>query len=117
MGKRIGEPYDPALRESEHGSRLYQTWRKVRQSPHCQEWEYYPTFYEWAMQSDYTLGAWLRLIDEEKPYEPDNCMWHIPGLDEKNIPASWPDEWNRTVNRIRKHYGMPPLEGTRYDDI
>jgi hypothetical protein len=91
-------------------------WRKVRKYPHCREWGYFPTFYKWAMQNDYTLGAWIRLIDENKPYEPDNCIWHIPGLDEKNVLVSWADDWNKTVNRIRKHYGMPPLEGTDYGD-
>lgn len=116
MGKHIGDPYDPAIRKTEHGSRLYQVWRKVRNSPHCEEWEYFPTFYEWATK-DYTLGAWLILLDPDKPYEPGNCIWHMPGCDDKNVPVSWPDEWNRAVNRVRKHYGMPPLEGTNYDDI
>ena len=116
MGKRIGEPYDPALRQTEHGSRLYQAWRKIHRSPHCEEWEYFPTFYKWAMQSGYRVGAWLQKVDANEPYEASNCIWYYPGGDKKNVPRSWADKWNETVNRIRKHYGMPPLEGTEYGD-
>ena len=116
MGKYIGEPYDPAIRETEHGSKLYQFWRKVRRNPHCEEGEYFPNFYAWAMQSGYEVGAWLRRIDADKPYEDSNCFWYTPGIDDKKIPVSWIDDWNKTVNRIRKHYGMPPLEGTKYGD-
>lgn len=115
MSKRIGEPYDPALRQTEHGAKLYQCWRRVRSFPHCEEWEYFPNFYEWAMANGYTTEVWLRRVDESKPYEPGNCTWYIHG-DKKNVPASWADSWNETVNRIRKYYGMPPLRGTEYED-
>jgi hypothetical protein len=48
-------------------------------------------------------------------YCPENVFWHTPGLTEDVMPTpDWADEWNKTVNRIRKHYGMPPLEGTEY---
>lgn len=117
MSKHIGEPYDPALRQTEHGSKLYQTWRKVRQAPHLEEWGYFPTFYEWAMQDGYTTGAWLRRIDENEPYEPSNCQWYIPGETDKYVSPEWADTWNKTVNRIRKYCGMPPLEGTSYDEL
>ena len=30
--------------------------------------------------------------------------------DDPPPPASWAEEWNKTVNRIRKFYGMPPVE-------
>ena len=109
--------YDPTLRESEHGSKLYQTWRKVCQAPHCEEWESFPTFLEWAMQSGYTPGVWLLRIDKNKPYEPDNCKWYVVGENDRYIPPEWAYKWNKTVNRIRKYYGMPPLEGTEYGDL
>jgi hypothetical protein len=101
------------MRESEHGAKLYNAWRKIRRSPHCEEWSCYPPFYNWAMQNGYVMGAWLRLINETGEYSPDNCKWHIPGSkdDDPILPETWADEWNKTVNRIRKHYGMPPLGG------
>ena len=117
MSKRICEPYDPALRQTEHGSKLYQTWRKAHKAPHCEEWESFPIFLEWAIQSGHTPGAWLRRINKNKPYEPNNCIWYMPDHENINVPELWAAKWNKTVNRIRKHYGMPPLEGTDYGDL
>ena len=111
-----GEPYDPALRQTEHGSKLYQCWRTVRKNQHTTDWDYFPAFYEWAMQNGYQSGAWLQRNDPDKPYEPGNCAWHIPEYKKNRVPKEWADGWNKTVNRIRKHYGMPPLRGTEYVD-
>lgn len=113
-----GDAYDPELRESEHGSRLYGAWKTLRKHSYCEEWGCYPAFYHWAMQNGYTLGAHLRLIDESGIYCPENCVWKIPKckMDDPPPPPSWADEWNKTVNRIRKYYGMLPLEGTEYVD-
>ena len=119
MGKRVGQAYDPEIRLSEIGSRLYQTWRKIRHNPHCEEWDNYQVFYEWALHEGYSLGDWLRLIDDAKPYGPDNCVWRATRL-QAATPSdmlAWKEDWNIAVNRIRKHYGMPPLEGTNYDDL
>lgn len=111
MSKHYSEPYDPILRTSDHGSKIYSAWRSVRKHPHYEAWESYPVFYAWAMDSGYTLGARLRLIDESKPYCPENCMWFEQS--ECTYKFSdlkvWADNWNKTVNRIRKHYGMPLL--------
>lgn len=113
MGKRYGEPYDPEMRESDHGARLYNAWKKLRKFPHCEEWDCYPAFYTWSLENGYVIGAWLRLHNQSGPYAPDNCVWYIPGgYDfEPPPPPSWADEWNKTVNRIRKHYGLPLLGG------
>lgn len=114
----MGKTYDPALRKTEHGSKLYEIWKRIRKSPHSKEWDYFPAFYEWAMQNGHENGAWLRLIDKSGTYHPGNCVWYLPGVCENSSrPASWEDSWNTAVNRIRKHYGMPPLEGTDYGDL
>lgn len=111
MGKFAGKPYDPELRRSEHGSRLYGVWRKLRRHPYCEEWNDFPAFYAWAIHNGYSLRSTLKRLDKNKPYGPDNCVWNT-----KNpVDPEWADVWNATVNRIRKHYGMPPLEGTEYD--
>ena len=116
MGKRVGESYDPKLRKTELGSKLYQIWKRVRKSPHIEEWDNFPVFYEWAMQSGFEDGVWLRKINQDKPFTPDNCEWYIVSEDKDHIPPEMADSWNKTVNRIRKYYGMPPLEGTTYGD-
>ena len=114
-----GVPYDPKLRKTEHGSRLYAVWKRVRKQPHDEEWDYFPTFYEWAMQSDYTLGAWLRRLNVREPISKRNYCWYTPGEEDTQYlyDEKWVADWNRSVNRIRKHYGMPPLEGTDYGDL
>jgi hypothetical protein len=118
MAKRVGKAYDPAIRMTEAGSRLYQTWRKIRRNPHCEEWLDFQTFYTWAMSVGYKLGDWLQLIDSDKPYAPDNVVWYSPRHTATPPPdyVAWKHDWNTAVNRIRKDYGMPPLEGTNYGD-
>lgn len=109
--------YDPALRKTEQGKKLYGTWRRTQRYSRCKEWDDFPAFYDWAVHNGYVNGAWLKRIDEEVPYRPDNCVWYYPNdYVGDRMPVSWADEWNKTVNRIRKHYGMPPLEGTEYGD-
>lgn len=116
MGKRYGKPYDPKMRETEHGKHLYSFWRKVNHSPHCEEWGWFPAFYDWATKNGYEIGMRLQLIDDSQPYSPDNCEWCFP-IYERSPTATWADDWNKAANRIRKYFGMPPLEGTSYDDL
>lgn len=115
MGKCHGERYDPEMRESEHGSQLYNAWRRARRHPHCESWESYSVFYEWSVYNGYTPDAVLRLIDKDKPYGPDNCEWYISEKTMK-IDYARAAEWNAAINRIRKRLGMEPLEGTSYAD-
>lgn len=108
--------YDPELRKTEHGSKLYQTWKSMRKADHCEEWESFPVFYEWAMESGYEIGAWLKRNDMSAPFSPQNCFWYTPRESVGDISQEYKDRYNATVNRIRKHFGWPPLEGTEYGD-
>lgn len=112
--------YDPMLRKTLIGKHLYYHWKMVRRNPHTPEWDFFPDFYTWAMSSGYAIGAKLHLIDATLPHSPDNCVWRFSRPEEKQPTRDsdgWTDKWNRTVNRIRKHYGMSPLEGTDYGDL
>ena len=111
-----GEPYDPALRKTEHGAKLYQAWKTVTKAPHCEEWGYFPTFYEWAMQNGYEVGAWLKRWNRNDQFDPTNCFWYLPREKNSSITQESLDKWDEAVNRIRKYYGMPPLRGTKYGD-
>lgn len=109
MSKLRGEPYDPEMRTSEFGSRIYSAWISMRKHPHIDLWESYSVFYTWSVYNGYTGEAILRQIDKSLPYGPDNCVWYtsekVVDIDKKRA-----EEWNAVVNRIRKHYGMPPLK-------
>lgn len=109
--------YDPALRQTEHGSRLYEMWKRMRKHPHCEEWDFFPAFYTWAMENGYEAGKWMRPLDKNKDWSPSNVAWYVPTVGSARPDKEWENTWNNTVNRIRKHYGMPPLEGTSYADI
>lgn len=110
MGKNVGKPYSPELRQSEHGSRLYNAWKKLRRKPYSEEWNDFQSFYNWSIRDGYSIGDTLVLIDDSKPYSPENCVWRSKA----NADPQREQEWNAAVNRIRKYYGMPPLEGTDY---
>lgn len=112
--------YDPAIRETPEGSRIYSFWRKVRGEEHAQVFEDFSDFYEWAVKT-YVFSARLKRKDPTKPHSPDNSYFEPPKqarptadeFSEKQI--EWMYEWNRAVNRIRKYYNMAPLPGTSYE--
>ena len=114
---KFGKQYGSELRSTEHGASLYHTWRTVRRHDHCEEWDYFPTFYDWAMNNGFELGAKMFVLDANKPYSADNCIWFACHKDETLFDHQRIRKWNKTVNRIRKHYGMPPLEGTSYAEF
>jgi hypothetical protein len=104
--------YDPTLRASHDGARLYEIWKHMRKSPHTPTWDSFPAFYDWAMGEGYTFGDRLIRIDEAFPYNPANCFWRTPTtetLSEKQA-REWCEKWNKTVNILRKHFGLPPLK-------
>lgn len=102
--------YDPELRLSEHGARLYDYWRRIRRNstidPAFRE---YIDFYNWAMDADYDVGSLLKRYDDRLPYGPENCYWQLREEDEL-WAEKWCKRWDATVNKLRKHFGLPPLE-------
>ena len=114
------ERYDPSIRKTPCGKRVYAYWKKVRQNPHTQDFEYFPDFLDWAMKNGYKQGYKLILVDAEKPYSTTNCIWVAPACQREEtgmIDEARAREWNMAVNRIRKQLGMEPLEGTDYAEL
>lgn len=105
--------YDPALRRTESGKRLYYYWKQVRKKSYSPEWDSFPNFYEWAMANGFILNAKLLLIDATLPYSPDNCAWKTKEVPEESISRKRADEWDAVVNRIREQMGLPPLKGAK----
>lgn len=113
--KRI--TYDPQMRHTEHGSRLYAYWKKVKQNTDSPKFETYPGFFKWAMSNGYTVGAKLCKYEPDEPHSPDNCFWvaredwKIGDADEQRNRAR-ERKWDAAVNRIRLHYGMEPIHSS-----
>lgn len=109
--------YDPELRQTDHGRRLYSLWKRLRKSAYTQDFEQYPDFFKWAMASGYTIGAKLFRYNAEEPFSPGNCFWGHrvdQTVMEKELrrKPDWEKSWDATVNRIRVHYGMEPIHSS-----
>ena len=105
--------YDPAIRKTEAGSRLYETWKRVRKLPHDPVWDDFREFYDWSMKQDYCIGDKLYKHDAQAPHGPTNTYW-IPYLREEISPiwaVEWCEKWDKTVENIRRRLGLPPLKG------
>ena len=103
--------YPPEIRETPVGKHLYGVWLRIRmkRSP---EFENYTDFYAWSMANGYREGTLLQLLDEEKDYSPDNCVWRPANTDGRffgEAAREWVAKWNKTVNRFRVYYGMEPF--------
>ena len=104
--------YDKDLKETPEFQFLYNKWSKVLRPPHCDAFYEFMDFYNWSMSNGFVLGAKLRLIDESKPYGPENCFWEAPKKDRlgwSEDERAWISLWNKTVNRIRVHHSMEPF--------
>lgn len=104
--------YPERMIKTDEGKALYAIWRRVRHNA-CDAFQAYPDFFEWAVGSGYVLGARLRRLDETIEYRPDNCSF-LPSFEgrkpltlDERVRAN---EWNKTVNKIRRVYGMKPFE-------
>ena len=109
--------YDPQLRKTEHGRRIYAYWRRIRMDEFSPEFEEFPGFYHWAMENGYTVGARLLKYDLDEPYTPDNCFWLARedwkiGDAEEQRNRAMEQKWDATVNRIRLHFGMEPIHSS-----
>lgn len=101
-----------ALKRDGDGKRLYARWVRLRRQPRDPMFDDFKAFYDWSMRNGYTPDAKLALIDEEKPYSPENCTWQEPQGDRVLIGdegRKWCRKWNETVNRFRVAAGMKPF--------
>jgi hypothetical protein len=105
--------YDPELRLSQEGTRLYDYWRRIRRNASVDPtWESYPAFHDWSMDNGYLLEMLLMRHDEELPYGPDNCYWQAAGgCDMPPWAHEWCEKWDKTVSKLRRQLGLPPLKG------
>jgi hypothetical protein len=101
---------ETAYRNTPEGDALYCKWKRMASEGRAQCWSRFGAFYEWAKGEGYCKGDNILRIDESLPWGPDNAYVREYGLDlvyrigrNKDFIA----RWNKTVNRIRAHYGLP----------
>ena len=108
----IDEDQDSLIEEENFVSTdaLRKKWSNFQRHPHAPEWDEYDAFLRWCRESGYAPFNILRRRDLSLPYSPENCYWDTP----RGLPAIADDDelevirrWNRTVNVLRKHFGLP----------
>ena len=95
--------------KSPDGKSLYSRWRNIRRN-RCEEWNDFDKFAEWALENGFSKDLQLKRFDDSEEFKPGNCYFH-KGKDRGYFMDSeeFCKRWDKTVNRIRKHYGLEPI--------
>lgn len=104
--------YPREMIETDEGKSLYAVWLRIR-SDAVDLFVDYPRFFRWAMANGFRCGSRLRRHNPDAPYGPDNCSFNYKDLENQYLNPDLKrraNEWNRTVNRIRRFYKMRPFE-------
>jgi hypothetical protein len=121
MEVMMAKKYDQDFKNSVTGKALYQKWVRMRYVGCCREWQDdFMKFVQWSFDSGFRDGTMLKRLNEKEEYSPENCYWTLRKAEptetkkvceHRGYTASAVQAlWNKTVNRIREHYGMEPLE-------
>lgn len=94
--------------------KLYNRWYRFhfREKPCSPAFQTFEGFYRWAIEAGYDGCQVMKRHDPKGPYSEGNCYWVEVEIKEtestvqQKMPEEWVEKWNRTVNRIRKVYGM-----------
>lgn len=108
----MGERQNPSILNMGHGEPIYRKWLRMRKtacvSPEFMEFR---GFYDWCMESGYSYGATLQRRNKKFPFSPQNCYLVFSANKRvhanSDLELAWASGWNKTVNRIRRYYGLP----------
>lgn len=102
----------------EHGSRLYNIWRGMKQRCNykkqigyekyggrgikvCKEWEEdFVQFRDWAYSNGYSDELTIDRIDNDGDYEPSNCRWVTVKEQSNNRSTNRNLEYNREIKTL-----------------
>lgn len=103
-------------------------WSRLSRCKVSPEWENFDTFKTWAVENGFQDGSSLAKRVRNKPWGPSNCRIVAPEViedleslfsdsedDTESVAGKFTQTqerefcrlWNKTVNRIRKHFGLP----------
>ena len=115
------QKYPEHMIKTPEGERLLPLWHRIRKNIEPESiFSDYPKFFRWAMDHYYEVGVRLRRLDPLEPYGPDNCEFYFPTDSELEMSLEQRktiNSWNRTVNVLRKHYGMTPFKEIPEEDM
>ena len=113
MAKQAASKCAKEMRMGDVGQRLYACWLRTKNKGISKEFADYSGFYKWAMEACYQEGDKLVRHNPQEPFSPDNCVWVPKKLEYRACRDTEREQlWDKTVNRIRIHYGMKPIYST-----
>ncbi|MFI1790853.1 hypothetical protein ACH40D_20825 [Streptomyces olivaceoviridis] len=77
---------------------------------HCDEWDTFTPFMEWAMANGYADGLELDRIDPDKNYTPKNCRWVTKRQNIRNRDRVWSDNLDAALVAYAKTVDVNPYE-------
>ena len=95
--------------EDYYRKQMYHKWKRILKLGCCEEWRDFEAFCRWAKEVGYEDGATLKKFNVTLPFAPGNCFFLKRDITGGIDPVEFNNRWNKTVNRIREHYGMEPL--------
>jgi hypothetical protein len=111
----------------ENKTRLYNTWRGMKQRCQnqnsrsyrwygakgiqvCPEWENFEIFKSWSEVNGYAIGLELDRINPDDNYYPENCRWVTKRANIKSRDMFWSNELDAKLIIFAKEQGMNPYE-------
>ena len=108
------QKYDKSQRETLEFKSLYGRYNAPKVRIYRDLFPTFQQFYDWSMANGFVCGAKLERMNYSEPLTPDKFIWIIPEATMTKITDAdkndFIDRWNKTVNRIRIHFGLAPFD-------